>query len=62
MALSSLEIINTSTINEDARVRCAVLKRLLPALAAGDGMTGPPDNGGTDRGRDLWPDGTDADM
>ena len=30
MALSSLEITNTSTIDEDARVRCAVLKRHVP--------------------------------
>ena len=60
MALSSLEITNTSTIDEDARVRCAVLKRQLPTLAAGDGMAGPPVDGGTDRGRGLRSDGTDA--
>ena len=40
MALSSLEITNTSTIDEDARVRCAVLKKRLPAGSAGSGL--PP--------------------
>jgi len=49
-------------IDEDARVRCAVLKRQLPTLAAGDGVAGPPGDGGTDRGRGLWSDGTDADV
>ena len=60
MALSSLEITNTSTIDEDARVRCAVLKRQLPTLAVGDGMAGSPRDGVTDRGRGLRSDGTDA--
>jgi len=55
-----LEITNTSTIDEDARVRCAVLKRQLPTLAAGDGMADSPRDGVTDRGRGLRSDGTDA--
>nr|ADI18350.1 hypothetical protein [uncultured actinobacterium HF4000_04C13] len=57
MALSSLEITNTSTIDEDARVRCAVLKRHLPALGPATALRSFP-GGKFAIGRGLWSDGT----
>jgi len=52
-----LEITNTSTIDEDARVRCAVLKRHLPALGPATALRSFP-GGKFAIGRGLWPDGT----